>query len=325
MEIDLAIRYLDYGTLASCLLMILSIVGAVELGSSLLHRLRTRQAVAIGLALSIGSFVALDVPWSQLFRGEAIHQLRSFASSFGAPTLAPAFLAQALKEGVETVSMAWLATGSVAILALVAAPFGVRAVARGWLEAPPLVSGARRGLRVVLLVIARVLFQLSRTLPEIVWALLFIVWVGPGVLAGVLAVAAHSFGILARLFAEVAAETDPTPARTLEASGAAASAQWLYGVLPAALPRMAAYGLFRFEVNVRTTTMVGFVGAGGLGDSLHTALSLFHFSDLAGLLIVLLAIVALVDAAGERVRTRLFDATPGRGRTRPLLRRSEAD
>ena len=158
----------------------------------------------------------------------------------------------------------------------------------------------------------RGVFQLFRTLPEIVWALLFVVWLGPGVLACVMAIAAHTFGILGRLFAEVIAETDPESAQALEASGASPFGLWAFGVLPIAFPRLAAYALFRFEVNVRITTMVGFVGAGGIGDALHTAISLFHFSDLATLLLVLLGAVAIIDSVGDRVRSRLFVGSEGR-------------
>ena len=95
-------------------------------------------------------------------------------------------------------------------------------------------------------------------------------------------------------------------ALALEAAGTKPFGLWVFSVLPIALPRLIAYALFRFEVNVRTTTMVGFVGAGGIGDALHTAISLFHVADLAALLLVLLCTVALVDAVGDRVRARLL-------------------
>jgi phosphonate transport system permease protein len=213
---------------------------------------------------------------------------------------------KAVGEAGETVGMAWLATGAVGIFALLLAPLGVQRMLRGWLEAAPVGEIWRRALRWMILFGTRGIFQVFRTLPEIIWALLFIVWVGPGVLAGVLAIAAHTFGILGRLFAEVMAETDPHPARALEAAGTRPFGVWAFGVMPVALPRLVAYGLFRFEVNVRATTMVGFVGAGGIGDALHTAISLFHFSDLATILLVLLGTVAIIDAVGDRVRGRLL-------------------
>ena len=77
-------------------------------------------------------------------------------------------------------------------------------------------------------------------------------------------------------------------------------------MLPRAAPRMLAFTSFRFEVNVRAAAMVGFVGAGGLGDALHTAISLFHMRDLAGLMLVMIAVVVIVDALGDRLRQRVL-------------------
>jgi phosphonate transport system permease protein len=306
MEIDLAIRYLEYETLATCLLVLLLIVGLVEAASGLVHRLRSRVAAYCSIGLAAASLFVLDFDWGALVSWAALDELLVFASSFGNPSSDSAYLWTAMGEAIETVAMAWLATGAVSILSLALAPLAVRSVLFGWLaEAPPL-RVWRRAARWLVLFAARGIFQLSRTLPEIVWALLFVVWVGPGVLACVLAIAAHTFGILGRLFAEVIAETDPESAEALEASGASAFGLWIFGVLPNAFPRLAAYALFRFEVNVRITTMVGFVGAGGIGDALHTAISLFHFRDLAALLLVLLGTVAIIDAVGDRIRSRLL-------------------
>jgi len=301
-EIDLAVRYLEYDILATCLLVILLVVGAVEVGSGLLHRLRPLQAAGIAFGLVLMSFATLEVPWSDLWSGVALAELVHFASSFGDPNLTPEFTARAIGEAGETVGMAWLATGTVAVFALALSPLGVRRVLLGWLEGAPKGDTWRSAAWWVILIATRGVFQIFRTLPEIIWALLFIVWVGPGVLAGVLAIAAHTFGILGRLFAVVVSETDPVPAQALEASGAKPFGLWAFGVLPVASPRLLAYALFRFEVNVRATTMVGFVGAGGIGDALHTAISLFHYSDLATILVVLLVTLSIIDAIGGRVR-----------------------
>lgn len=306
MEIDLAIRYFEYERLATCLLALLVVVGVVEAASALVPRLRTRYVAAVAILGVATSLVSLDVPWASLGSAAAVGEIAGVAASFGNPTLEPTFLLGALSGAAETVGIAWLATGGVAFLALALAPLAVSRTVVGWLEAAPPVETWRRAARAGWLVAVRTLFQLFRTLPEIVWALLFVVWVGPGALACVLAIAAHTFGILGRLFAEVFAETGPEVARALEAGGARRFGLWAYGVLPTALPRLTAYGLFRFEVNVRITTMVGFVGAGGIGDALHTAISLFHYSDLAALLGVLLATVAVIDTAGDRLRARLL-------------------
>ena len=153
------------------------------------------------------------------------------------------------------------------------------------------------------------MLQMTRALPELVWALLFIIRVGPGPFAGALAIAAHTFGILGRLFGEIYedAETqNAQPPRLLEAAGCSRFSLWLHGVLPQCAPQLTAFTLFRFEVNVRATAMVGFVGAGGIGDAIHTAISLFHMSDLAMLLLILLVAVIIVDIAGDALRRNLL-------------------
>jgi phosphonate transport system permease protein len=132
------------------------------------------------------------------------------------------------------------------------------------------------------------------------------VWVGGGPLAGILAIAVHNAGVLGRLYADLLEEVAPGPPATLQAQGAGLLATHLFGVLPQLQARLAAITLYRFEVNVRATAMVGFVGAGGIGDALNTAISLFHLQDLTLLLITMGLLVAAVDAVGDRIRSRLL-------------------
>jgi phosphonate transport system permease protein len=145
--------------------------------------------------------------------------------------------------------------------------------------------------------------QFTRVMPELTLALVFVVWVGGGPLAGMLAIAVHNIGVMGRLYADVLEEVEPGPAAALQAQGAGTLGTFLFGVLPQVRARLAAMALYRFEVNVRATAMVGFVGAGGIGDALNTAISLFHLRDLTLLLITMLLLVAVVDAVGDRIRT----------------------
>ena len=125
-------------------------------------------------------------------------------------------------------------------------------------------------------------------------------------IAGVLAIAAHTTGLLGRLYSEVYEEVEVLAPRALESAGAGAAGVWAFGVLPQVWPRLAAFSLFRFEVNVRATATLGFVGAGGIGDAIHTAISLFHMDRLATLLCVLIGVVLVVDVLGGRLRRRLL-------------------
>ncbi len=205
--------------------------------------------------------------------------------------------------------MAWCSTILAGMMAFVLAPLSATTfTVRGYLQDAPIGRGYTRWLFTMIVVPVRISLQVARALPELVWALLFILWVGPGVTAGVLALTVHTIGILGRLYSDILEEAEPEPLRVIEASGASAFARYLYGAMPQAMPRILAFTLFRFEVNVRAAAMVGFVGAGGLGDALHTALSLFHMRDLATLLLITLAVVLIVDAIGDRVRQRVLRA-----------------
>ncbi len=306
-EIDLSIRYFQYDKLATALLAIILYVLALEFASHLLRRLRpSASLIATGLGLVTG-LLFVPIPWSELTSPAALTQVQQFLSGFGAPTMDSEFILTSIKLALTTVSMALVATIIAATAALVLAPMATgRFTLMGYLQGAPQGRGASRWLYLLVLVPLRTSLSIARALPELVWALLFIVWVGPGVTAGVLALSVHTIGILGRLYSDVLEEIDPAPARALEAIGAGPLGRYLYGVLPQSAGRMMAFTLFRFEVNVRAAAMVGFVGAGGLGDALHTAISLFHMSDLATLLLLTLCLVVLVDTIGDRIRAQVL-------------------
>ena len=208
---------------------------------------------------------------------------------------------------LETIGMALFATMGAAICAFILAPMGAwQILSLGYLKDAPR-GRESGGFFWTLLVAVRGLFQSLRAMPELVWALIFVVWVGAGTMAGMMAIGVHTVGILGRLFGEVYEDIQERYPRALEVRGAGRMAGWAYGVLPQALPQLLSYSLFRFEVNIRATAMVGFVGAGGIGDAIHTAISLFHFRELASLLIILVAMVSLVDALSSALRFKILD------------------
>ncbi len=305
-EIDLSLRYFEYDKLATTLLAVLAYVVVLELASGGLRRRRARWTWALIAAGAAYALVHLSLPFAQLASSSARAQAVGFVSAFLHPNIDPHFVWNALALALETVAMAWCATLGAAIIAMTLAPLAARTfTATGFLPHPPgrhVVSPAG----VLLLAAARLLLQLTRAIPELVWALVFVLWVGPGVTAGALAIGVHSIGILGRLYGEVLEEAEPEYPRALEAAGATRLARFLHGALPQVAPRLLAFTLFRFEVNIRLTAMVGFVGAGGLGDALHTSISLFHVADMATLILVLLATVLVADALGDRVRRRLL-------------------
>jgi phosphonate transport system permease protein len=309
MEIDLAVRYFQYDKLATALLAVLAYVVVLEIVSAFLRRAHVVWPLLF-LALGAGlGWVLLDVPWAEFLGDYALFEFQHFVASFSTPTLSLDFVYDAGMRMAETVGMALCGTLLAGALAFLLAPLGTRTLTiRGYLQDVQRMGWAPRTIATLLLGATRVVFQLTRALPALVWALIFVVWVGAGPFAGMLAIAAHTSGILGRLFTEVYEDVEPESAQALERLGAKRVGQWAYGVLPAAAPRLMAFTLFRFEVNVRMTAMMGFVGAGGIGDAIHSAIETFHMNDLATLLAILLGSVAVIDALGDRMRARLLTA-----------------
>jgi phosphonate transport system permease protein len=145
--------------------------------------------------------------------------------------------------------------------------------------------------------------NLLRSIPELFWALIFILAVGLGPFAGVLALGFHTGGVLGKLFSEVIEEVNPQPIEALQATGASPAAVLAYGIFPLALPQLIAYTLYRWEVNIRAAAIIGVVGAGGIGRDIYLAVSLFHYHQLLTLLLMTLIIVTLVDYLSTGIRT----------------------
>ena len=155
---------------------------------------------------------------------------------------------------------------------------------------------------------ARRFLEFTRTVPEIVFALIFVVSFGLGPVPGVLAIAIHTMGALGKLFAEVVENIDMKPVEGVAASGGDWFAQVRFAALPQVLSNFASYGLLRFEINVRGAAVMGFVGAGGIGQTLVESIRKFYYSDVSALLILIIATVMIIDAATEVLRRRLIGA-----------------
>ena len=144
--------------------------------------------------------------------------------------------------------------------------------------------------------------NLLRSIPELFWALIFILAVGLGPFAGVLALGFHTGGVLGKLFSEVIEDVNPQPIEALQGTGAPMAAVLAYGIFPLALPQLVSDTLYRWEVNIRAAAIIGVVGAGGIGRDIYVAISLFHYQQLLTLLLMTLIIVTLVDYLSAWVR-----------------------
>jgi phosphonate transport system permease protein len=150
--------------------------------------------------------------------------------------------------------------------------------------------------------IIRIIYIFSRSVPELVWALILVFIFKPGILPGALALGIHNFGILGKLCAEVVEDLDLRPMRNLASSGASSAQMLFYGVIPTVMPKFLTYILYRGEVILRTTIVVGFVGAGGLGQEFKLAMSYFKYTEITLMLICYLILVVLADLVSEGSR-----------------------
>lgn len=150
--------------------------------------------------------------------------------------------------------------------------------------------------------LVRRLLEFCRTVPELVFALIFVVAFGLGPLPGVLALAIHSTGALGKLFSEVNENIDMKPVEGVSAAGATWWQTIHLAVVPQVLSNFASYGLLRFEINVRGAAVMGFVGAGGIGQELIESIRKFYYSDVSALLVLIIATVMIIDMATERLR-----------------------
>ena len=191
---------------------------------------------------------------------------------------------------METIHIATLGTLLSMVLAL---PVGV-------LAARNLVPFAAVNLAAKLVLVS------SRSVNSLVWALLFVAIFGPGALAGTLAIAFRSIGFVGKLFGEALEEAHPGPIEALTAAGAPWTSRMTFGYWPQVKPAFWSIALFRWDINVRESAVLGLVGAGGIGMTLDSALNLFQWNRVALILIAILAVVILAEIAVTQVRRRIL-------------------
>lgn len=271
---------------------------------------RRGRAGALGglalVALVAWAWRGTRVDAGALLSGEALGQIAGYVVRLFPPDLSAPTLRDALAGAWETFAISLVGSALAAGLAFPLALGATRTLLhRGALQEGPGRSPAVRAGRRALWLASRTVLAGFRTVPEIVWALLFVFVVGLGPFPGVLALGVHTAGVLGKLFAEALEDVDPRPLEALQATGAGRPGIVLYGLLPQALPQFASYALYRWEVNIRAAAVLGFVGAGGLGQRIHVAISLFHEHQLLTLIAAVYVMVTVVDALSAWLRARL--------------------
>ncbi|WP_027581974.1 phosphonate ABC transporter, permease protein PhnE [Bradyrhizobium sp. Ai1a-2] len=154
--------------------------------------------------------------------------------------------------------------------------------------------------------VVRRLLEFARTVPAIVFALVFVIAFGLGPMAGVLAIAVHSTGALGKLFSEIVENADMKPVEGIRSTGASWLSCMRFAVLPQVSAGYASYALLRFEINVREASVMGFVGAGGIGQELVVAIRKFYYSDVSAILVTIIVTVFVIDISTGWLRAKLF-------------------
>lgn len=239
---------------------------------------------AVLLALLAGSWQGADMRPLDLFRDGA--NMGTYAAGFFPPDFTDWRLY--LQELLVTLQIAVWGTALAVVFAI---PFGLLSsanIAPSWVCQP-----------------VRRLMDAARAINEMVFAMLFVVAVGLGPFAGVLALFVHTTGILAKLFSEAVEAIDPQPVEGVRATGAHPLEEIAFGVLPQVMPLWISYALYRFESNVRSATVVGMVGAGGIGVTLWEIIRGFQYAQTSAVLLLIVATVTVIDLISSRLR-KLF-------------------
>ena len=231
-------------------------------------------------ALTLASFWSLDLKWSQFLSLDAARKMGKFVGELLSPQLEWKFVSKVVIASLETIAMSALGT--------------LLAVIGGLLLALP-ASRKHAGDAAIWRAPARLLLNLLRSIPELVWAALLIISAGLGPFAGTLALGLHTTGVLGRLFAEAIENAPPGPGFALRARGVPEGRVFLYATLAQILPQLMSYTLYRWENNIRAAAVLGVVGGGGLGQMLAFHMGLFHMRETSTVLIAMLLLVALVD------------------------------
>ncbi|HEY5107590.1 MAG TPA: phosphonate ABC transporter, permease protein PhnE [Caulobacteraceae bacterium] len=188
-----------------------------------------------------------------------------------------------------TVQMAIWGTALALVIAVPLGLAGARNLTPPWIQQP-----------------ARRVLDLLRSVPDLVIGAIFVVAVGLGPFAGVMALAVNTGGVLGKLFSEAVEAIEPGPVEGVRATGAGGAAQIVWGVMPQVAPLWTSYALYRFESNARSATVLSLIGAGGIGQNLFDSINSFAFDQTSAIVIVIVVAVTIIDLISQIIRTRLI-------------------
>jgi len=266
--------------------------------------IRGSLLLALGLIVFSWTYILVlhGINWTQLFSSQNMDHARKFIGQLlGAETSKPAFLSPekwiyAGSLALSTLKMSIIGIGLAGLGMIGTIMIGARTTADGQITLRSTKTGQ------FLFGFVRILYVGARSIPELFWAMLIILVVRPGILAGALALAVHNYGILGKLCSEVVEALDVRPLRSLRHNGAGLTQILFYGVIPTVTPKFLSYLLYRWESIIRAAIVVGFVSAGGLGREFKLSMNWFHYTDVTLYLICYFLLVITVDVISGILR-----------------------
>ncbi|MGF1479133.1 MAG: phosphonate ABC transporter, permease protein PhnE [Cyanophyceae cyanobacterium] len=240
--------------------------------------------LAAAIAILIVSYIRSEIDFWELLQGRS--SIINLVREFFPPDFS--YWEVYLEETLATIAMGIWGTLLAAIAAVPLALLASENVCPVWIVQP-----------------TRRVLDAMRAINELVFALIFIVAVGLGPFAGVLALFVHTAGTLGKLFSEAVESIEPGPVEGIRATGASKVQEIVFGVIPQVVPLWSSFTLYRFEANVRSASVLGIVGAGGIGVSLYQSFQSFDYGKVCAILIILIAATSLIDFVSSKIRNWL--------------------
>ena len=237
-------------------------------------------------------------PWT-LLSPESLRPTLHFLGDFFPPKLEPEFVLVVARETWRTVA---IATAGIVLALGLAIPLALLAARTLSISA---LSGRMAFFPAAVRQAVRWLLMLLRSVPELIWALIFVRVVGLGPTSGVLAIALTYAGMLGKVYAEILESSDAQPTQNLLRNGSGRLQAFFYGLLPQSATELTSYTVYRWECAIRSSAVLGFVGAGGLGQQMDASMKMFNGSEVATMLLVFMALVWLADRASSLLRESL--------------------
>ncbi|WP_221568194.1 phosphonate ABC transporter, permease protein PhnE [Alkalihalobacillus sp. TS-13] len=252
--------------------------------------IKTFRNIGIGigmLALYIWAFATIEIPWGRIFSERTVANFDRVIPKLFSPDFT--FASRVFDYMMETLFIAFTGSFMAAILAV---PFGFFAASN--INRNPFLN-----------TLGKWILNADRTFPEILLALIFVVAIGPGAFAGVLAIAIHSVGMLGKLYSEVVESIDMNVVEAMEANGANKIQIFFYGIMPQVIPEFLSYAIYRFEIDVRASTVLGIIGAGGIGTLLVISSRNRNWDEVGMILLVIIIFVSIIDYISTYIRKRI--------------------